>query len=192
MKKITTLALVSLLSFGCSAKESDSQTCQYTKASIKQSLAEQKSAKSQSANHYYLRESQDPDSDETVLTEYLVLNNGSTATLEHKFCDMYNLEISYLNSQAVDKNTIKDLTSQLNQWLVNAPVKLTFKKPFSEIVNSTLSESQKKLEQTFSISLPDDKLDANASVEYELGFSPVANSSLYSSMFNLYLGVGGE
>ena len=176
MKKLLTL-IVMMIPMGCAA---DNTACKYDESFIKEVMPNNKDILKS-----YWKKGIDPDSSEYTARLYLILKNGDIAVLEHKYCDMYNFELTYL----VDKNTnglTKDSIGNLVKEYANlSQIKPSYKIKLNQIVSSELLKNKFQSDSALSIGLPVDQIKYNDNVEYGLSYQP-GLEGFFSTNLNFY------
>ncbi|MBL4608033.1 MAG: hypothetical protein JKY01_09430 [Pseudomonadales bacterium] len=133
-----------------------------------------------------------PDSNEFRKTLFILYKNGDTATIEHKYCSIYNFEISYMAKDEQEK-TLEHFSAVIQQLTQSAYFDLEFNPSVKLIIQQTLSKTFNKSKPQ-SIGLPYSKAESstNESVEYSVSYTPLGDiGSSYSYIVNFYVGVGG-
>jgi len=135
----------------------------------------------------------DPDSDEYTTTLKLIYKSGDMAVIEHKFCSMYNYELTYFvadnNFKATHEN-IGKLINKISQQSV--AIKTSFKTPLDEAIKIKLVQSKLSKSKPFDLdlSVPD---TGNKNIEQSIIYTIIKNnSSKYRSKIGYYIGIGGE
>jgi hypothetical protein len=129
-------------------------------------------------------------------TLHIVYKNGDHATIEHKYCTVYNFEINYFRnrqSNDLDATAIAKTVTHLFSQYHSAPMKVKFAKPLEEILAGTLKQQAFNKDKDFSRGLPHDTVAyPNSSVELTLNYRSLGEfSSTYSSVTTFHLGIGG-
>lgn len=134
------------------------------------------------------------DSGEYVKTLYLVFNNGDVAAVEHKYCEMHNVEINYIRHNNKDVPNISNEIGNKIDALFSSYTNFNgvFRRPLKEILKSAL-DTKFHTGKQFSIELPNGDVDVNDTVEYSIGYMPYDGiGSSFAYIANFYWGVGGE
>lgn len=128
----------------------------------------------------------DSDSREPLLVQTFAFDNGDVAVAEQKYCDMYNLGVSY-RLATLDKEKFQKGLDNIDLLipLVNQDYKL--KAPLKLVVDMLMNQQQLSLEQSFDIALPDQVVVSTTSVEHSLAFRPVEGAG---AQLNFYFGIG--
>lgn len=142
-------------------------------------------------NSYYKSESVDPSSEELVTTEFLVFPNGDQATVEQKYCDMYNLEISYLIKNIIDSKQNQIALGNIEKILSTLKPSVKYKKTLNAIIEDTIAQYKIDTSKGFSFGLSADNISVNDSAEHQISLTPIKDSNLYSATYNYYIGIGG-
>ena len=188
MKQLIILVMVLYGPLACSTENTK---CTYPAGIIKQGPPSNLS----SITSYTWDAGQDIRSDEHLRTLRILFKNGDHAVIQHKYCNMYNIEVIYFrNSQAsyLDEATIsKTVAGLFEQYSV---IKVKFSTPLTDIISSSLKKNHFDTDKDISIGLPESKATYKTSrVEYSINYKPLDEfNSLYSSAVKFYVGVGGE
>lgn len=191
MKLILT-AFVFCIATSCNAKEKDvnnqsaANNCQYTRAN----LAIKAPAEASVVNSYW-QKTKDESSDEAVDRLYLVFADGSSAVVEHKYCEMYNFSFVYYAKYKDDIGDEKKVATIINHLSSYSAVKLKFKKPLLQTVESALKSKNYSAQSKLDIGLPADNIDINDSVEYGVYYYPLSEIGVAEGAIGLNMSIGG-
>jgi hypothetical protein len=169
----------------------ESDKCAYPENSVR----EVPPGKSDAVVSYVWNTGKDKRSDETLKTLRILFKNGDHAVIQHKYCNMYNIEVVYLrNSQAsyLDEKSIAKIVAGLFEQ--HSVLKVKFSKPLVKIVSSALKNGGFDVDKDMSIGLPESEAEyENSRVEYSIDYKTLDEfSSVYSGVIKFYVGVGGE
>lgn len=180
--------IISLLFFSltvaCHAEKSTEQDCQFNSSNINLITP-----KADNIIHSYWQK--DTDGYESVDRLYVSYKDGSIATIEHKYCSMYNFEIAYYTSNKSSVSNIENLTRTLETIFSFTGIK-------DDTINPALADIKEKLQtkkftpaQTITIGADESNSD-NQRVEYSISYMPIEDSSLHKAALFIYMGIGGE
>ena len=133
-----------------------------------------------------------PDSNEFRKTLFILYKNGDIATIEHKYCSMYNFKISYLEKDKQEK-TLEHFSAVIDQLTQSAHFDVAFNPSVKLIIQQALSKTFNK-HKSQSVGLPDSKAKSskNENVEYMVSYTPLIYTGLgYSYIVDFWVAVGG-
>ncbi|MDG9666936.1 hypothetical protein ONV78_04240 [Hahella sp. CR1] len=133
----------------------------------------------------------DRKSDEYIKRLYLVYKNGDIAVIEHKYCDMYNFEVSYAfysQNPAPTSQSIGQIIAKHAQYAQLTP---SYSPSLSSIVTSELEKNAFDGQKPLSLGLPQEPLTFDDFVEYSVSFLPNKESNILQSSLSFYMGIGG-
>lgn len=191
IKKIVTQSMLfPLMALAASACHAEVQQCDYPESLV--STKDRYMAEGVLDSHWV--SSIDPVSHEYKKTLYIIYKDGNLAVVEHKYCTMYNVEISLLSRDNASQQTrLKNMTATIDR-LFSSTVKIdgTFTKPLKDIIATAIVE-RFDVDKYLSLGLPSDQVDIDDGVEYSITYSPYENiGTNFSHIVNFYFAVGGE
>ncbi|WP_299597996.1 hypothetical protein [uncultured Microbulbifer sp.] len=137
------------------------------------------------------RESVDPNSDEPVYTYTILFQNQDSMKVEQKFCDMYNMSVTY-RMKHLDRKEFDASLNRIKQIADNAKQDYQLKAPLSAIVDMTMNQRGLSLGAAFDVGLPSQAASSNENVEHSVSFKPLPTSEAYAAELGFYFGIGGE
>ncbi|HWV14466.1 MAG TPA: hypothetical protein VN030_03460 [Cellvibrio sp.] len=177
---------------GCNAKaianNSVENDCQYTRAALAMKM---KAPADANIVNSYWQKTKDESSDETVDRLYLVFADGSSATIEHKYCSMYNFSFVYYAKHKDDINDEKKVAAIINRLFGYSAVKVVFKKPLLNVLESAFKSKNYNGQGKVDIALPADNIDINDSVEYGAYYYPLSDIGVAEGAVGLTMSIGG-
>lgn len=188
MNKILLLSILMILPLGCYAEPSK---CALSEDTVKQTA-------SQNADNVavtFWESGRDKRSGEQLKTLHIVYKNGDHAVIQHKYCSMYNFEVTYFRSRQnddFDEIAVGKITASLyEQYSAKKP---KFTQALGEIISSSLKNGGFDKKNDVRIGLPEESASyEDARVEYSIRYKSLyRSSSIYSSVTTLYIGIGGE
>ncbi|MEJ2612239.1 MAG: hypothetical protein P8179_19780 [Candidatus Thiodiazotropha sp.] len=137
----------------------------------------------------------DPNSEEPIRRYVQALSDGSIMLIEQKHCTMYNFTITLLLPDAVSDSVA---SQRLGDMLEKMPVwsKWFNKKNPNDILkaefNATRFKTHQDEAQSFSYALDDKIFAETEGSEVVLSYAHLDSNQLpFSSVFSIYIGVGG-
>jgi hypothetical protein len=144
---------------------------------------------------YYWESGRDKRSKEYLKTLHLVYKNGDHAVIQHKYCSMYNFEVVYQRSNQandLDAATIARISTAI--YTEYAAKKAVLARPLGEIIAMSFKQEDFNPGKSFSVEFPGGDIsypNEPISLTLEYRYLDMFNS-IYSSMFTLYMAIGGE
>ncbi len=117
------------------------------------------------------------DNGEYITTLYITYDNGNTVTIEHKYCDMYNFEVSYFVADPDFSYSKENISGIMTQYFELYSVK---KLSFTPTLDMILKNN-----------LKDFKYSGNERVELIIEQHPLTSAGTYRRLINFYIGIGG-
>ncbi|WP_431687170.1 hypothetical protein [Hahella sp. NBU794] len=183
MKKIIFSSFLLIATASCSAEEAQ---CGYKATFVKEAAVTDSSV---ALSHWSTE--RDRKSDEYIKKLYLVYKNGDIAVIEHKYCDMYNFEVSYSFSGQNPAPTSQSIGQIIEKHAQYAQLTPTYSPSLSSIVTSELEKNAFDGQKPLSLGLPQEPLTFDDFVEYSVSFLPNKESNILQSSLSFYMGIGG-
>lgn len=133
----------------------------------------------------------DPDSQEKTITHTFQYTNGDTATIEQKYCSMYNLHISY-NIKTLDDNNFDRSLSAIGNIIRDAQQDYQLKAPLQAIVDMTMNQKKLSINAAYEYDLPYQSVKSSENVEHSISFKPLEGDEPFEGNVTFYVGLGGE
>jgi len=171
MRYILLIVSLAFLNVSC-AKEGPSH-CEY-----EQGYVPHKKIKDKNVSFYKWEDRKDKESDEYITSLYLIYKNGNVATIQHKYCAMYNFEVDYLVADPkfpLKKANIGKLMAQY--FTLYSVKKIKFTPSLDKVLGSDLE---------------DYKYSGNENIEISLDHYPLTSAGTYRQVESFYIGIGGE
>lgn len=181
MIRFCSVCILILFSIGCTAEES----CQFKNSFVKEDIP-----KNEKVSMSYWQTGKDRDSEETVKRLYLVYKNGDMAVIEHKYCEMYNFELSYFSDRYSNVESTKKIGELISSHMIFSAIQPSFNKNLGLIIMRKLEEKGFKTDKDLSVILPDDDVTFDEHVEYGMSYHPKMEG-IISSGLNFYMSIGG-
>lgn len=189
--KLILAAFVFFIATSCNAKDASTQpvanNCQYTRAN----LAIKAPADSSVVNSYWQKDT-DKDSQESIDRLHLVFTDGSSAVIEYKYCSMYNFSVVYYARSVDAIDNEKKVAAIVDRLVGYSPVKVSFNKPFRQIVESALKSKGYNGQAKLQAYLSPDDVDTSDGIEYKISYSPLEERGVAEGVVGFYMGIGGE
>jgi len=165
--------LTLLLIFSSTLFATNSQsTCEYKKGFVTHKEIIDKDISSYSWNERLSSES-----NEQITTLHIIYKNGDIATIEHKYCTMYNFEVSYLVADPDFSNSQENISKLMAQYFNQYAIKKV--------------EFTPSLETVLKNKIDDFNYSGNDNVELFIEQQPLKESSTYKYLITFYIGIGG-
>lgn len=188
MNKILFVSILMILPLGCFA---ESPKCALSEDTVKPISSQ----KDDTVAVSFWESGRDKRSDEQLKTLHIVYKNGDHAVIQHKYCSMYNFEVTYFRNRQnddFDEIAIGKITTALyEQYSAKRP---KFTQALKEMISSSLKEGGFDKKKDVRAGLPEESASyEDARVEYSIRYKSLnRSSSIYSSVTTLYIGIGGE
>lgn len=179
--------LVLTVSLNCAAADPQ---CDNPADTVKQSSPQNSAT---IARHFW-ESGRDSRSKGHLKTLYLFFKNGDYAVIQHRYCTTYNFNIAYFRSGQTDKLKAVDIAKTLSDLYESyAAKKATFKRPLTNLITTSLTESGFDGDKNISMGLPSGGAEyPNEHVDYSVSYTSLyMSTSIYSSVSTFYLGIGG-
>ncbi len=177
------LTLSLLLINSCTAQTTQTQDCSYAHTVL--ASIDQIDGASISSSEKGI----DPSSSENVVTHNIEYRNGDIATIEQKYCSMYNFEVTYQIKQ-LTKESFTAALNNIDRLIPKVEQDYRLVAPLEMIIVREMSEHQLSIESEFTRGLPEMAARSNSSFEHFLRFQPATNDSAAKVTF--YFGIGGH
>jgi hypothetical protein len=184
--KLFILTLVLMLPACSEALDNETAQCKYTDASIVSHVKKEGSIVQYDSTRMPAKEG-----DERVLKEHLALSNGDNVTIEQSYCYMYNYTLTYQLAGIKSPTSLVQILPFFDKIISKSNASQYLVQPFSEIVLDSLSMPQKMLKIPFSQGLPERFTSTSENVEYSIDYSPLKGDTRFSTVFKVYIGIGG-
>ncbi len=133
----------------------------------------------------------DPDSQEETVTHTIQFSNGDTATLEQKYCSMYNFQLSY-KLKKLDKRNFEQSLDNIDKLIRSVKQDYKLKAPLKDVVNMTMNQKNLSINSAFSYDLPAQAVKSSEYVEHNISFTPRKDNEPYDAKVEFYFALGGE
>ncbi len=165
------LTLLLIITSPLLAKSAENH-CEYKKGFVAH-----KQITDKNVSNYHWDERISSESNEQITTLYLTYKNGDTAIIEHKYCIMYNFEVSYLVADPDFSDSQKNIGKLMAQIFKQYAVKkIIFTPPLENILKN----------KTY-----DFDFSGYNNVELFIEQQPLTKGSTFSHMITFYIGIGG-
>lgn len=180
------LLVVLLLPFGaaCANQQSDAVICNYSDK-VKQHLAAPPNAEVVEQ-----RSGVDKDSGELTMTHIIKFENGDVATIEQKYCSMYNFSVVYKASSMSEKS-FNDSLRNIHKLIEGVEQDYHLKAPLEDIVDMTMNQKKLSLQDDFDYGLPSQAATSNSYVEHSIRYKPLADNQAADAEIRFYFALGG-
>lgn len=128
---------------------------------------------------------------EETITYGIQFADGDQATLEQKFCEMYNFEVSYKIKKLNMKN-FKNSLDNIEKLIRSVQQDYKLKHALRDIVEMTMNERNLSISSAFKYGLPLQSVNSSESVEHSISFSPRKDKEPFDAEVIFYFGLGGE
>lgn len=182
MKKIC-LFLICVLPLSCN---SDELNCKYKRSFVKELSPVDDNIQSSKWSS-----ETDADSGENVAKLSIQYKNKDTAIVEHKFCDIYNFEYTYLFNNKPVALSKEDIAKQSAVAFNLSKIKPTLKTKIEQIVLKELTQQNFESNSPVTIGLPVEFVTYNDNVEYGIEYIPAEKAGAVASLI-FYMSIGGE
>ena len=144
-------------------------------------------------NAKYLREVKgiDPDSQEETVTHTIQFANGDTATLEQKYCSMYNFQLSY-EIKKLNKQNFEYCLVNIDKLIRSVQQDYQLKAPLKDVVDMAMNQRSLSIDSAFSYDLPAQVVKSHEYVENTISFTPHKANETAGAKVEFYFGIGGE
>jgi hypothetical protein len=167
------ILLTLLLIFSSTLFATNSQNaCEYKKGLVTHTKIADKNI-----NSYYWNERLSSESNEQITTLHIIYKNGDIATIEHKYCTMYNFEVSYLVADPDFSNSQENISKLMAQYFNHYAIK---KVKFTPSLETILKNK-----------MDDFSYSGNDNVELFIEQQSLKESSTYTHLITFYIGIGG-
>jgi hypothetical protein len=133
----------------------------------------------------------DPDSHEKTITHSFKFDNGDMATIEQKYCSMYNFQLSY-KIKKLNKDNFNQSLINIDNLIHSVQQDYHLKAPLNVIINMTMNQKKLTLNSTFSYDIPPQAVSSTELVENSISFHPLKENDTYNAEIEFYFGLGGE
>lgn len=130
----------------------------------------------------------DADSNELVQTQSFSYNNGDKVVVEQKFCDMYNLTVSY-SLNVLSKSDFQDALDRIDYIVKSVHQDYELKAPLKLVVDMLMNQNRFSINMPFDIAIPGHAAKSKDFVEQNIAFNIVGEAG---GQINFYVGLGGE
>jgi hypothetical protein len=184
LRTVFTFMLVATLSVAC-AQDEAALKCDYT-SKVVYHLPEIKDAT-------YLSEVKgvDPDSQEETVTHTIQFANEDTATLEQKYCSMYNFQLRYKIKELNQRN-FEHCLDAIDKVIRAVKQDYKLKAPLKSVVDMNMNQRGLSLKSPFSFGLPAQAVNSSEYVENTITFTPQKGEGQFDAEVEFYFGLGGE
>lgn len=177
------LFLLIILPLSCNAEKTG---CKYAVSFVEHTIPADKNIQNASWT-----KATDKDSDEYVAKLHLQYKNNNSAVAEHKYCDMYNFEYTYIFNNKSPALTKTDIAHLLVEGFLYSRLQPVFKTDLYHIIVNELEQQAFSASQSLSIGLPVDQVSYDDNVEYGIEYTPASEDSATASLM-FYMSIGGE
>ncbi len=185
MLKIGLIAVLLLFcNTACAHQEADVTPCPYSEA-ITQHIAAPPNAKV--SQH---QSGVDIDSHELTKTHIVEFVNGDVATIEQKYCSMYNFSVIYTVS-SISEQAFKDGLKNIHRLIDAVEQNYHLKAPLEDIVNMTMNQRKLSLQDSFGFGLPGQAVTSDSHVEHSLSFTRLPGGKTAKAEIHFYFALDG-
>lgn len=133
----------------------------------------------------------DQESEEVTYTHAIEFDNQDAASIEQKYCSMYNLSVTY-KMKKLDERNFKKALDTIDEIARSVRQDYRLKAPLKSVVDMTMNQNKLSIDSAFDIGLPAQAVNSSEYVEHSIGFRPLAESDAFDAEIEFYFGLGGE
>ena len=127
---------------------------------------------------------------ETIKRLHIAFEDGSTATIKHRFCDLYKFEAAYYMEEQNRAASTNDIKNKLNELLPYIAHKDDMQKKAVNSMLAELAEQQFDQGEILGAAYNGHK-SVYGDTSYSILYFPINYSSLHSAAIYMDVGIGG-
>jgi hypothetical protein len=132
----------------------------------------------------------DQDSEEITYTHTIEFDNQDTASVEQKYCSMYNMSVIY-KLRKLDKENFEKALNSIDEITKSVKQDYQLKAPLMAVVDMTMNQRKLSLDSAFEVGLPAQAVNSGEYVEHGIGFKRLEDDT-FDAEIEFYFALGGE
>ena len=128
---------------------------------------------------------------ENTITYSIQFTDGDQATLEQKYCEMYNFEVTY-KIKKLNRQNFKHSLDNIEKLIRSVQQDYKLKHALRDIVEMTMNERNLSINSAFKYGLPLQAVNSSEYVEHSISFTPHKDKEAFDAEVIFYFGLGGE